>query len=220
MRTMRFGRSRWQRRAGAVASLAAGALVLASCSSGPKGVNALGPPAKPPTKAAVVKTVQFPSGPVAEHIYGPSWARFVAAFPGKVVVTGSGTPTPCQVGSAPAYDATAGTPLTGSNPKPPSYDVLVFRCGSESGATAFVRGSLAALATHPVVIDGVSGQDVRFTRSTYGPRKGAEWAGGYVFRVGAIVYVSEAFVASLAPARAFMGSFHFHLAGYTSAPVK
>jgi len=220
MRTMRFGRSRWQRRAGAVAFVMAGAILLASCSSGPTGVAAISAAAQARAKAAVVKTVQFPSGPVAEHIYGPSWARFVAAFPGKVVVGVSDKVSSCAIGSPPQYDATAGTPLTGSEPRPPSYDVLIWRCATAGEAAALVRGKTASLAMRKVAVDGVHGladplQDFPLKRG------GApEWVGGDLFRVAAIVYVDEAFVVSTTTAHTFIGAFHLGLAGYTPAPVK
>ncbi|MHB1783107.1 MAG: hypothetical protein ACYCTE_10550 [Acidimicrobiales bacterium] len=210
MRTMRFGRSRWQRRAGAVAFVAAGALVLASCSSGPKGVNVLGPPAKPPTRATAVKTVQFPSGPVAEHIYGPSWARFVAAFPGKVAV-GTGPVRPCVPGTVEAYDATAGTPLTGGAPVPPSYDVLIWRCGTAAAAAARARG----IGPVEVVIDGHRGFESTIARVSYSAH-GSELTGSLAVQSGAVLYGLEGWAKTPADIRSFFHSFHLDLTGFTS----
>ena len=219
MRATRF--SRWQRRAGVVVFVAAGAILLASCSSGPVGVRSPGPPAKAPASTAAVKTVQFPSGPVAEHIYGPSWARFVAAFPGKVVVS-TNPVTTCVVGSLPVYLATVGTPLRGGAVKPPSYDVGVWRCGTAARAADYVRAILVAVRVpHTTrVIDGQPAEETALTASRYGSRGGREWTAGIVVRVGAEVFIPEQFTTSSAAARAFLDSFHLNLAGYTPAPVK
>ena len=216
MQTVRWGRSRWQRQIGAVGLVAAGAILLASCSSGPSGVNAPGPPVKAPGTSTHVKTVQFPSGPVPEHIYGPSWARFVAAFPGKVTIGVSNAIGSCAVGSRPQYDATAGTPLT-PNVTPPSYNVLVFRCATATEALSFVQGSLRTGGGHRAVVNGVSGLVFGPTRFTDGSHKTAGWAGNYVFRTGRLVYAVEPFANSRAAAQAFLHSFHFDLAGYTPA---
>ena len=217
MRVTRFGRSRWQRQMGVVGLVAAGAILLASCSSGPSGVNAPGAPAEAPRTSAHVKTVEFPSGPVAEHIYGPSWARFVAAFPGKVTIGVSNAIGSCAVGSRPQYDATAGTPLTGSEPAPPSYDVLVWRCRTSTKAADFLRSVLASVPVRSVVVSGVHGFAVTVTGGRFGPNKALVWGGSLAFRTGSTVYVIEPFAKTSAAARAFLRSFRFDLAGYTPA---
>ncbi|MHB1845920.1 MAG: hypothetical protein ACYCWW_13925 [Deltaproteobacteria bacterium] len=172
MRTMRFGRSRWQRWAGVVAFVAAGALVLASCSSGPTGVAAISAAAQARAKAAAARTVQFPSGPVAEHVYGPSWARFVAAFPIHYYVASTNKVSTCAIGSLPQYDVTAGTALTGGSPKPPSYDVLIYRCKTASEAA----GRLHITVPHSVVaVDGVQGNATAPVAYHYGAHKAVEW---------------------------------------------
>ena len=213
MRATRF--SRWQRRAGVVAFVAAGAILLASCSSGPTGVRSPGPPAKAPSSTAAVKTVQFPSGPVAEHIYGPSWARFVAAFPGKVVVGSAPGFSACTTGtSQPSYDATAGTPLT-PNVTPPSYNVLVFRCRSASVATRFLHA--ISLHTSAVTVDGERGLALALGNYPYGPHKLPDWSAADIFRMANVVYVDEVNSSSPASTRDFIGSFHFDTSGYTPA---
>jgi len=219
MRTVRFGRSRWQRWAGVVAFVAAGALVLASCSSGPTGVAAISAAAQARAKAAAARTIQFPSGPVAEHVYGPSWARFVAAFPGKVVVGVSDKVGSCAVGSRPQYSATVGTLLTGSDPAPPSYDVLIWRCGTVAKAEALFHVQQSAYKDAvSVLVGGHDGFGSTIIRAPYGAKGRSEWVGVLAARSGVVIYGLEGWAETHADIRAFLHSFRLDFAGF--APAK
>ena len=215
-------RSTWARRCGVAAAVAAVALVAAACSSQPSASRST----KAQAKAHEV-TFPAPYGTGTPYSYGPSWARFVAAFPiwkQPVHYTGQEgrdgrwyVEVPCtQAQAEPSYDATNGHGYNGTTgtPPPPSFVVRIYKCPSVARAAAFLR--LGGPGGVHVSIDGHPA--LQWTGTAARPGRASfvwEWR---AFRVGRIVWVITGDAVNRAVAEDFVDSFSLHTAGYQPAP--
>ena len=219
-------RSTWARRCGVAAAVAAVALVAAACSSQPSASRST----KAQAKAHEV-TFPAPYGVQVPAVYGPSWARFVAAFPlsdqpvnftGQTVNGGKtygGVPCldkrPYTVNQAPSYDATNGHGYNGTTgtPPPPSFVVRIYRCPSVALARSFMasdgrNGAHVSIDGHPGL--GWAGTVTRPGRASFAFEQRA-------FRVGRIVWAITGDAVNPAVAKDFVDSFSLHTAGYQPA---
>ena len=212
-------RSTWARRCGVAAAVAAVALVAAACSSQPSASRST----KAQAKAHEV-TFPAPYGVMTPYSYGPSWARFVAAFPVGRIVDYSGATTnggrtyggvPCtQAQAQPSYDATDGHGYNGSMPLPPSFVVRIWKCPSAQRAQAFIV-SEGTGGVH-VAVDGHPG--LQFTGTATRPGRPSFANVERVFQMGRIVWAISADAVNPVVARVFVDSFSLHTAGYQPAP--
>lgn len=216
-------RSTWARRFGVAAAVAAVALVAAACSSQPSASRST----KAQAKAHEV-TFPAPYGVMTPYSYGPSWARFVAAFPLWTPVTLTGQPgrngrwqdyaqVPCtQAQAQPSYDATDGHGYHGSTPLPPSFVVRIWRCPSVAVARRFVAPALDLRGDAHLVIDGHAAVEPPTSRIT---RAGGRpyYFGGIIFRDGAIAWNVTAAAMRVAVVKAFLGSFSLDTSGYPAS---
>ncbi len=217
-------RSTWARRCGVAAAAAAVALVAAACSSQPSASRST----KAQAKAHEV-TFPAPYGTGTAYIYGPSWARFVAAFPLWTPVALTGQPgrngrwqdyaqVPCtQAQAQPSYDATDGHGYNGTTgtPPPPSFVLRIYRCPSVALARSFMasggrNGAHVSIDGHPGL--GWAGTVTRPGRASFAFEQRA-------FRVGRIVWAITGDAVNPAVAKDFVDSFSLHTAGYQPAKV-
>ena len=218
-------RSTWARRCGVAAAVAAVALVAAACSSQPSASRST----KAQAKAHEV-TFPAPYGVMTPYSYGPSWARFVAAFPVGRIVNYSGATTnggrtygevPCirqrpyRANEAPSFDATDGHGGT-YPPPPPSFNVRIWHCPSVTRARTFYQPVLALRGVRHIEIDGHPAIET-LTSGTYRGGHIAE-EGDIYFRIGSRIFDVEAVAHTLPIVRAFLGSFSLDTSGYQPAP--
>ena len=214
-------RSTWARRCGVAAAAAAVALVAAACSSQPSASRST----KAQAKAHEV-TFPAPYGVMTPYSYGPSWARYVAAFPLWTPVNLTGATTnggktygevPCtQAQAEPSYDATDGHGYHGSTPLPPSFVVRIWRCPSVAVARRFVAPAVDYRGNAHFMIDGHAAVEAPASRIT---RAGGRpyYFGGIILRDGAVAWNVTAAAMRVAVVKAFLGSFSLDTSGYPAS---
>ena len=213
-------RSTWTRRCGVAAAVAAVALVAAACSSQPSASRST----KAQAKAHEV-TFPAPYGVMTPYSYGPSWARFVAAFPLWTPVNLTGATTnggktygevPCtQAQAEPSYDATDGHGYHGSIPLPPSFNVRIWRCPSVARAMTFYQSVLALRGVQHIEIDGHAAIEALTSWRYRGGRSAQE--GDVYLRIGSRIFDVEAIAHTVPIVKAFLGSFSLDTSGYPAS---
>ncbi len=163
------------------------------------------------------------------YSYGPSWARFVAAFPLGRIVNYSGqegrngrwyVEVPClrqrpyRANESPSYDATDGHGGT-YPPPPPSFNVRIWHCPSVTRARTFYQPVLALRGAQHIEIDGHAAMEVLTSWTYRGGRIARE--GDIYFRIGSRIFDVEAVADTVPIVKAFLSSFSLGTSGYPAA---